>query len=226
VAFDLLAIGDRSLLETPFSERRAALETLGATVTAPLHLTQSTRDRSTAERWLVEFEGAGLDGVVSKALDGSYSPGKRMMFKTKHARTADVVLLGYRVHKSGHGVGSLLVGLYDADDVLRNVGGASAFTDARRLELVDELEPLVVRDASGEAVTGSTDRSRFSGNRDVSFVRVEPTRVLEVSYDQLEGARFRHSVQFSRWRPDREPRSCTFDQLEKVAGYDLADVLG
>jgi ATP-dependent DNA ligase len=225
VAFDLLSVGDRSLLDAPFSERRAALETLFASLAAPLHLTQTTSDRELAGRWLVEFEGAGLDGVVTKPLDAPYAPGKRIMFKTKHARTADVVLLGYRIHKSGSGVGSLLVGLYDADGTLHNVGGASAFTDKKRLELVDELEPLVIRDEAGEAVKGATDRSRFSASKDVSFVRLSPTRVLEVTYDQLEGARFRHSVQFFRWRPDRDARSCTFDQLEKVAGYDLGQVL-
>ncbi|MCU1414030.1 MAG: ATP-dependent ligase [Microbacteriaceae bacterium] len=225
VAFDLLSLGNRSLLDEPFSERRRALETLFAPITAPLHLTQTTTDRELAERWLVEFEGAGLDGVVTKPLDERYAPGKRVMFKTKHARTADVVLLGYRIHKSGSGVGSLLVGLYGSDGVLHNVGGASAFTDKKRLELVDELAPLVVRDESGEAVKGATDRSRFSASKDVSFVRLEPTRVLEVKYDQLEGARFRHSVQFFRWRPDRDATSCTFDQLEKVAGYDLGGVL-
>ncbi|MES2172131.1 MAG: ATP-dependent DNA ligase [Actinomycetota bacterium] len=226
VAFDLLSLDDRSLADEPFSSRRSALERLFAGVTAPLHLTQTTTDRDLAGRWLIEFEGAGLDGVVTKPLDAPYAPGKRVMFKTKHARTADVVLLGYRIHKSGSGVGSLLVGLYDSEGELHNVGGASAFTDARRRELVDELEPLVIRDESGEAVKGATDRSRFSAGKDVSFVRLEPSRVLEVNYDQLEGTRFRHSVQFFRWRPDRDATSCTFDQLEKVAGYDLGEVLG
>ena len=147
------------------------------------------------------------------------------MFKIKHARTADVVLLGYRVHKSGSGVGSLLLGLYDETGELQSVGGASAFSDARRLELVHELAPLVETDAAGRAVTGQTDRSRFTASKDTSFVRLRPERVLEVRYDQLEGRRFRHTVQFDRWRPDRDPRSCTYDQLEQVAAYDLADVL-
>ena len=140
--------------------------------------------------------------------------------------TADVVALGYRIHKSGQGVGSLLVGLYDDEGVLRNVGGVAAWSNARRLELVDELAPLVETDAAGQALTGETDRSRFSGSKDVSFVRLRPERVLEVRYDQLEGHRFRHTVQFERWRPDRDARSCTYDQLDTVAGYDLADVLG
>jgi ATP-dependent DNA ligase len=147
------------------------------------------------------------------------------MLKVKHHRTADVVLLGYRVHASGRGVGSLLLGLYDDAGVLRNVGGASAFSNARRLELVDELAPLVERDENGEAVKGETERSRFSSGKDVSFVSLRPERVLEVRYDQLEGMRFRHTVQFERWRDDREPRSCTFDQLERPVAYDLSDVL-
>lgn len=191
----------------------------------PVFLTRATDDAALARRWLAEFEGAGLDGVVAKRRDGGYAPGKRTMLKIKHVRTADVVLLGYRVHKSGRGVGSLLLGLHDAGR-LHNVGGASAFSDARRLELVDELEPLVERDADGAPVTGETDRSRFSGSKDVSFVRLRPERVLEVRYDQLEGMRFRHTVQFERWRPDRDPASCTFSQLEQVTAYDLAGVLG
>lgn len=225
VAFDLLHLDGRSLLAEPFEVRRAALELLFATLDAPLHLTQATRDAEVARRWLAEFEGAGLDGVVTKPLALPYAPGKRVMFKTKHKRTADVVALGYRIHKSGSGVGSLLVGLYGADGELRNVGGVSAFSDARRQSLVAELEPLVVRDGSGEAVTGETERSRFSASKDVTFVRLRPERVLEVRYDQMEGSRFRHTVQFERWRPDRDARSCGYDQLERPVAYDLGDVL-
>jgi ATP-dependent DNA ligase len=225
VAFDLLGLGDDSLLDRPFAERREALENLAQSLPAPIHLSQTTTDVDTARRWLVEFEGAGLDGVLAKPLAAPYSPGKRVMLKVKHKRTADVVLLGYRVHKSGQGVGSLLLGLHDGDGVLRNVGGASAFSDKKRLELVDELEPLVTRDADGAAVTGETDRSRFSSGKDVSFVRLEPSRVLEVRYDQMEGSRFRHTVQFDRWRPDRDPKSCTFEQLEIPVAYDLNEVL-
>jgi len=225
IAFDLLALGEESLLAEPFHQRRARLESLLDGARHPLHLTRTTTDRTTAERWLAEFEGAGLDGVVAKPLDHPYAPGKRTLLKIKHARTADVVALGYRIHKSGSGVGSLLVGLYDADGMLRQVGGVAAWSNERRQELVDELAPLVERDGSGEAVTAEGERSRFTGAKDVSFVRLRPERVLEVRYDQLEGARFRHTVQFERWRPDREARSCTYDQLETVAGYDLADVL-
>ncbi|WP_314095358.1 ATP-dependent DNA ligase [Microbacterium foliorum] len=226
IAFDLLAVGDEDLLTTPFEERRARLEALMSEVAHPLHITRTTRDRDAAVRWLQEFEGAGLDGVVAKPLDQPYAAGKRTLIKVKHARTADVVVLGYRIHKSGSGVGSLLVGLFDSDGTLRQVGGVAAWSDARRRELVDELAPLVERDDAGAAVTDEGERSRFSGSKDVSFVRLRPERVLEVRYDQLEGSRFRHTVQFARWRPDRDARSCTYDQLDTVAGYDLADVLG
>ena len=225
VAFDLLGLGDRSLLDAPFSERRDALETLVAPLGDPVHLTRITTDTDLARGWLTEFEGAGLDGVVAKPLRAAYAPGKRIMLKVKHHRTADVVVLGYRVHKSGSGVGSLLLGLYDDSGELRNVGGISAFSDKRRLELVDELAPLVERDEAGDAVTGETERSRFSSGKDVSFVRLEPSRVVEVRYDQMEGDRFRHTVQFDRWRPDRDARSCTFAQLEIPVAYDLSKVL-
>ena len=225
IGFDLLAREDADLMGRPFAERRAALVDLLADVPHPVHVTRATDDPSVAERWLTEFEGAGLDGVIAKPLAAAYAPGKRAMFKVKHARTADVVLLGYRIHRSGSGVGSLLLGLYDDAGELVSVGGASAFTDRRRRELVTELEPWVERDADGAAVTAESERSRFSGSKDVSFVRLRPERVLEVRYDQLEGRRFRHTVQFDRWRPDRDPRSCTYDQLESVAAYDLADVL-
>jgi ATP-dependent DNA ligase len=225
VAFDLLGRGERSLLDEPFRDRRAELEELVGALDDPVHITRTTTDVDVARRWLEEFEGAGLDGVVAKRLDAAYAPGKRIMLKVKHHRTADVVALGYRVHKSGRGVGSLLLGLYDADGALRNVGGASAFSDARRLELVEELDPLVRRDDAGEIVRGETERSRFSSGKDVSYVRLEPSRVLEVRYDQMEGDRFRHTVQFDRWRPDRDARSCTFEQLERPIAYDLSRVI-
>lgn len=225
ITFDLLARGDRDLQGEPFSERRAQLVDLLGAVPHPVHVTRTTDDPDLARRWLAEFEGAGLDGVIAKPLAQPYAPNKRTMFKIKHARTADVVLLGYRIHKSGEGVGSLLLGLYDDDGRLHGVGGASAFTDKRRRELIDELEPYVERDDEGAAVTGETDRSRFSASKDVSFVRLRPEQVLEVRYDQLEGMRFRHTVQFERWRPDREASSCTFAQLDAVSSYDLGDVL-
>jgi ATP-dependent DNA ligase len=225
VAFDLLMREGDNLQATPFAERRGALEELGSRFTAPLHLSQTTDNADLARRWLEEFEGAGLDGIVAKPLAAVYEQGKRRMLKVKHHRTADVVVLGYRVHASGSGVGSLLLGLYDADGALQNVGGASAFTDVRRRDLVDELDEHVVRDADGATVRGATERSRFTGSKDVSFVQLDATLVAEVRYDQMEGSRFRHTVQFERWRPDREARSCTYEQLDNARAYDLRRVL-
>ncbi|MCR2764094.1 ATP-dependent DNA ligase [Microbacterium sp. zg.B48] len=226
IAFDLLARGDRDLQSAPFQARRAELVELLTGLPHPIHVTRTTTDAATARRWLSEFEGAGLDGVVAKPLAQPYAPNKRTMFKIKHARSADVVALGYRVHKSGEGVGSLLVGLYTDEGQLHNVGAVSAWSNQRRLELIDELAPLVETDADGEALTGEGEKSRFSAaGRDSSFVRLRPERVLEVRYDQLEGRRFRHTVQFDRWRPDRDPRSCTFEQLESVSAYDVGAVL-
>ncbi|HET8616696.1 MAG TPA: ATP-dependent DNA ligase [Actinomycetales bacterium] len=227
VAFDLLADGDDDLMPRPFSERRARLEQLFASVDpgASLHLTRTTRDPDLATQWFQQFEGAGLDGVVAKPLTAAYQPGKRVMLKVKHHRTADVVVMGYRIHKSGRGVGSLLLGLYDGEGQLRQVGGSSAFSDARRLELIDELEPLVARDGSGERVVEQGEKSRFTGSRDVSWVRLRPELVAEVRYDQLENGRFRHTVQIERWRPDRDPSSCRYDQLEVPTAYDLDEVL-
>ncbi|MBK5248830.1 MAG: ATP-dependent DNA ligase [Actinomycetales bacterium] len=227
IAFDLLALGDDDLTGEPFAVRRERLEEALSMLApdAPIHLTRVTRDADLARDWFARFEGAGLDGVVAKPLAQPYRQGKRTMLKIKHHRTADAVVVGYRVHKSGSGVGSLLLGMYTDDGALVNVGGIAAFTNARRLELVDELAPLVARDESGEVVRGETDRSRFSANKDVSFVRLRPERVVEVAFDQLEGARFRHAVTFLRWRPDSEARSCTLDQVERAVGYDLDAVL-
>ncbi len=227
VAFDLLADGDMSLLDEPFGGRRARLEELlgGLDPAAPVHLTRVTADADVARSWFEAFEGAGLDGVVAKPLAATYQPGRRVMLKVKHKRTAEAVVVGYRRHKSGHGVGSLLLGLYDDAGRLLQVGGASAFTDARRLELVDELEPFVQRDADGAPVVADGERSRFSGSRDVTWVPLRPELVVEVTYDQMEAGRFRHTVQVARWRIDREPASCTYDQLERPLAYDLDAVL-
>lgn len=227
VAFDLLADGDLSLMDEPFGGRRSRLEQLlgGLSAHAPIHLTRVTGDAALARSWFAQFEGAGLDGVVAKPLAATYQPGKRVLLKVKHSRTAEAVVVGYRRHKSGQGVGSLLLGLYDDAGRLLQVGGASAFTDKRRLELIDELDAVVERDAAGEAVVADGERSRFSASRDVSWVRLRPELVVEVRYDQMEAGRFRHSVQVARWRIDRDPRSCTYDQLERPLAYDLDAVL-
>jgi ATP-dependent DNA ligase len=225
IAFDLLAEGDRSLLDTPFGERRAALEALLPSPSAPLFVSQVTDDSGLAERWLAEFEGAGLDGVVAKPVDSVYAPGKRTMLKIKHHRTADVIATGYRIHASGHGVGSILLSLYDDEGVLRQVGGVSAFTNRIRDEMIDVLEPMVALDEDGARIRGEGERNRFSSSKDTSFVVLRPELVLEVRYDQMEGDRFRHTVQLERWRPDRDARSCTFEQLEVPHAYDLGAVL-
>jgi ATP-dependent DNA ligase len=225
IAFDLLADGDRSLLDVPFGERRDALTALLPEPQAPLFVTRVTDDAVLAGQWLAEFEGAGLDGVVAKPVDAPYAPGKRTLLKIKHHRSADVIATGYRIHASGHGVGSLLLSLYDADGVLRQVGGVSAFTQQVRDALIEELAPLVAVDEHGDPVRGEGERNRFSSSKDTSFVVLRPERVLEVRYDQMEGDRFRHTVQLARWRPDRDARSCTFEQLEVPHAYDLGAVL-
>jgi len=227
ICFDILALGDDDLTGRPFGDRRTRLESVlsDVPVDAPVHLTRTTTDADTARDWFERFEGAGLDGVVAKSLAAPYQQGKRAMLKVKHSRTAEAVAVGYRVHKSGRGVGSLLLGLYDEHGTLYNVGGVSAFTDARRLELVDELAPLVVTDDQGDAVKGAADRSRFSGNKDGSFVRLRPERVVEVKFDQMEGQRFRHTVTLLRWRPDRDPESCLAAQVDRPIAYDLDVVL-
>jgi ATP-dependent DNA ligase len=227
ICFDILALGDEDLTAMPFGHRRQRLELAlsGLPSDAPVHLTRTTTDIDTARDWFLHFEGAGLDGIVAKPLAATYQPGKRAMLKIKHSRTAEAVVLGYRVHKSGAGVGSLLLGLFNDDGDLYPVGGVSAFTDARRLDLVDELAPLVVTDAEGDPVMGATDRSRFSSNKDTSFVRLRPERVVEVKFDQMEGPRFRHTVTLLRWRPDRDPESCLAAQVDRPIAYDLEAVL-
>ncbi|HEX5512615.1 MAG TPA: ATP-dependent DNA ligase [Actinomycetales bacterium] len=225
VAFDLLALGSESLMTSPFSERRSRLEEALEGVKAPIHLTRATPDPDEAVGWFSEFEGAGLDGVVAKPLAAAYQPGKRVMLKVKHSRTADAVVMGYRVHKSGQGVGSLLLGLYTDSGQLMQVGGASAFTAKRRLQLVDELDPYVMRDEQGEVMRGQGEPNRFQARADHSFVKLRPELVCEVKFDQMENHRFRHAVQFLRWRPDREARSCTYEQIERPLAYDLDAVL-
>ncbi len=240
VAFDLLALGDESYADRPFAERREALERALAGVAGPCFLTRTTTDPAEAESWFHRFEGAGLDGVVAKPLGAAYQPHVRSMLKIKHERTADVVLVGYREHKTSTPeqplIGSLLLGLY-TDYGLQHVGVSASFTAARRAELFTELQPLVCSlsehpwAAWEEWAIANPDRtpgtqSRWSQGKDLSFTPLRPERVLEVAYDHMEGRRFRHTAQFRRWRPDRDPESCRYDQLEEPVGYDLAEVLG
>ncbi|MYY07103.1 MULTISPECIES: ATP-dependent DNA ligase [unclassified Streptomyces] len=236
VAFDLLALGGDSLLDTPQADRRAVLEAALAEASAPVYLAPATTDPAVAGEWFDRYEGAGLDGVVAKPLDAPYRPDTRAMYKIKHERTADCVVAGYRFHKSGPVVGSLLLGLYDAAGALQHVGVCAAFPMKRRAELVTELEPLLtgVDDhpwrawARAEAHEGARlpgAPSRWSGKKDMSWVPLRPERVCEVAYDHMEGDRFRHTAQWRRWRPDRTPESCTYAQLEEVVRYDLAEVL-
>jgi ATP-dependent DNA ligase len=243
IAFDLLALGDDDLTDTPFAHRRAALERALATAAPPVHLTPITRDENTARLWFERFEGAGLDGLIAKHADLTYQPDKRVMTKIKHTRTADCVVAGYRVHKSvPDAIGSLLLGLYvddaappsqwqDRTGALAAVGVIGAFPLVRRRELFAELQSLVVDVADhpwswaaemGHAPEGG---SRWNPKKNLSFVPLRPERVVEVRYDYLEGARFRHPPQFVRWRPDRDPTSCGYAQLEQPTPFDLADVL-
>ncbi|MGI5135026.1 ATP-dependent DNA ligase [Streptomyces sp. CA-106110] len=239
VAFDLLALNDSSLLGVPLSDRRPLLERALSGVTPPVHLAPATTDRAVAEQWFQQYEGAGLDGVIAKPLTLPYRPDERVMFKVKHERTADVVVAGYRFHKSGPVVGSLLLGLHDDQGTLQHVGVSAAFPMKRRAELVQELEPLRMDDVSGhpwaawsDEVAHETARlpgapSRWSGKKDLSWVPLRPERVAEVAYDHMEnGVRFRHTARFRRWRPDRTPESCTYTQLEEPVRYDLAEILG
>jgi ATP-dependent DNA ligase len=255
IGFDLLALGDEDLTARPFSERRALLVEALSTAKAPIYVTPATGDLALARDWFGIFEGAGLDGVVAKPLDGPYLPDKRTMFKIKHARTADCVVAGFRWHKSGPIVGSLLLGLWDENSegaagqpkdrdgqtgrFLQHVGVAASFPMARRQELVDELAPYRMPDEElgqhpwgrwAEAQAHETSRmpgnvSRWNATKDLSFVPLRPELVVEVAYDQMEGNRFRHTAQFRRWRPDREPDSCGYEQLERVVSFRLADVL-
>jgi ATP-dependent DNA ligase len=238
VAFDLLALGDEALLELPFAQRRRRLEEALAAARPPIHLTPITTDAGTAAEWFSAFEGAGLDGVVAKGGDAPYRPDQRIMRKIKHERTADCVVAGFRWHKTGDVVGSLLLGLYNADGELQHVGVIGAFPMARRAELVTELAPLRENAVEGhpwqhwaEAVAHEANRlpgavSRWNAKKDLSWEPLRPERVVEVRYEHMEGTRFRHTAQFSRWRPDREPASCTYEQLEEPVKYDLGDLIG
>jgi ATP-dependent DNA ligase len=237
IAFDLLALGDVDYTETPFARRRSVLEGVLAAAGPPVHLTPVTTDKALATGWFSQFEGAGLDGLIAKPAAGIYEPDKRVMLKIKHERTADCVVAGYRVHKSGEGaIGSLLLGLYTAEGRLASVGVVGAFPMARRKELFSEMQPLVTtfdahpwnwaQHQAGERTPRKAEASRWNADKDLSFIPLRPERVLEVRYDHMEGARFRHTTQFVRWRPDRDPRSCTYAQLEEPVGFDLGEILG
>jgi ATP-dependent DNA ligase len=238
VVWDLLAEGDDDLRAVPLEQRRARLEAAVKGATPPLHLTPATRDRATAEDWFARFEGAGLDGVIAKRLEDGYQPGKRAMLKIKHQRTADCVVAGFRWHKNGPGtlVGSLLLGLYDDSGTLHHLGIASSFTAKRRAELVEELAPLRENaleghpwrawrgeeGADGQRRPGAT--SRWNRGKDLSWEPLRIERVCEVSYDHMQGSRFRHATHFQRWRPDKRPEDCRYDQLEETAAFELARI--
>jgi len=238
VAFDLLAASGKSLMRTPQLERRTQLEKLFKKIRRPLYLTPMTRDRDVAIDWLQRFEGAGLDGVIAKPATATYQPGKRAMFKIKHVRTADCVVAGFRWHKSGKdAVGSLLLGLYDDAGMLQHVGVTSAFTMAMRKQLVKEFAPLrktALRDhpwrewagAAAESTRMPGGQSRWSAGKDLSWEPLRIERVCEVKYDHMEGDRFRHATVFQRWRPDKQPRDCRYDQLEVTPAYELEKVFG
>jgi ATP-dependent DNA ligase len=236
IAFDVLAVGEDDLTGQPFVQRRAVLEQVLRDVRPPVHLTPATTDRELALRWFEQFEGARLDGVVAKPLDGSYQPNKRVMFKIKHGRTADCVVAGYRLHKSGpDAIGSLLLGLHNVDGSLASVGVIGAFPMAERRNLFVELQPLVTtfdehpwnwaKQIEGVRNPRDYEGSRWNAGKDLSFVPLRPERVVEVRYDHMEGVRFRHTAQFVRWRPDRTPQSCTFDQLDQPISFDLNDIV-
>jgi len=242
VAFDLLALGDDDLMAQPFARRRALLEQSLGHVGGSVHLTRVSSDAAEGQRWFETFEGAGLDGLVCKPLTAPYSPDKRVMLKVKHARTADCVVAGWRAHKQRGPegqelLGSLMLGLFDDAGVLQSVGVCATFTMQRRAELVEQLAPLALEDgdehpwsAWQDAAAHEKSRlpgavSRWSAGKTLDWHPLRPDLVVEVGYDAMEGSRFRHTTQFKRWRPDRDPASCTYEQLERPVRYDLADVL-
>ncbi|MEU4621428.1 ATP-dependent DNA ligase [Actinoplanes sp. NPDC023801] len=236
VAFDLLALGEEDLTELPFHRRREMLVKALEKAGPPVYVTPATEDLETARRWFAEFEGAGLDGLIAKSRDLTYQPDKRVMAKVKHKRTADCVVAGYRVHKSAENrIGSLLLGLHDERGVLVSVGVIGSFPMKVREELFEELQPLVTTfeghpwnwaaHEQGERTPRKNEVSRWNAGKDLSFTPLRPERVVEVRYDYMEGIRFRHTAQFERWRPDREPVTCTYEQLERPVRFDLAEVL-
>ena len=225
VAFDLLALRGADLRGEPFEQRRGQLETLVPPLGLPWSLTPSTRDIEVARRWFGEFESAGCDGIVAKRLDGPYREGERDMTKVKHRRTADVVVGGYRVHQHGGAIGSLLLGMYDDAGQLHFIGHCSGFPDEQRVELLGRFEALRSGDSFGEMARRPGAQSRWSSDRDTEWTPVRPEVVLEVSYDQVTGGRFRHATRFERWRSDKNPEQCTIDQLERPPGLGFSDVV-
>jgi ATP-dependent DNA ligase len=225
VAFDVLAIEGGDLRAAPFRERRERLEGLLADYGTPWNLTPSTTDIDVARRWFDEFEAAGCDGVVAKRLDGAYVEGKRDMVKLKHRREVDCVVGGYRVHKDGDKIGSILLGLYDANQELHFIGHCSGFSDHDRTEMLRQLEQIRTEDSFGDEVRRPGGESRWSAGKDLSWVPVQPGVVVEISYDQLTGGRFRHATRFERWRPDKDAEMCTMDQLERPEGPGFARVV-
>lgn len=237
VFFDLLALDDQDMTGEPFERRRTELESLLKKAKAPIHMTPATRDVATARDWFQRFEGAGLDGVMAKSLDGIYAPNKRTMLKVKHERDCDCVVAGFRWHKDAENeaIGSLLLGLYDATGALQHVGVCASFTQKKRRELVDFLAPYR-RDAlknhpwrswaesEGENQRMPGGQSRWSQGKDLSWEPLRPDLVVEVAYEHMQGTRFRHMAQFRRWRTDKPPEDCTYEQLEVVAPHELASI--
>lgn len=225
IAFDLLAYKGEDLRGRPFSERRGALVDLLGSLEDRWHLTPQTDDEDVAKRWFDEFESAGCDGIIAKKPDLVYEHGKRAMTKIKHRRTVDVVVGGFREHKDGGKIGSLLLGLYNENGDLHFIGHCSGFPDVDRVEIFDRFTELVSDDSFGEDARMPGGQSRWSGDKDLSWTPVKPGVVIEVSYDQLEGERFRHATRFHRWRPDKDPEQCTTDQLELPEGPDFREVV-
>ncbi len=225
VAFDLLAFEGSDLRAAPFSERRSRLESLISGLGGLWSLTPSTTDRATGLRWFDEFEAAGCDGIVAKRLDGPYVEGKREMIKVKHRRSVDCVVGGYRVHKDGDKIGSILLGLYD-DEQLHFIGHCSGFTNQDRVAILHQFEAIQAEDSFGHEVRRPGVESRWSAGKDLSWVPVEPGVVVQISYDQLTGGRFRHVTRFERWRPDKDADQCTIDQLARPSGPGFDDLVG
>lgn len=239
VAFDVLALDTTSLLDTPFTDRRSLLETMAGAFDAPIHLAPTTQDYEQALVWFDELEGAGLDGLIAKPLDGIYTPDKRSQLKLKHVRTIDCVVAGYRIHKSGDGVGSLVLGLHDDSGELRHVGVAASFTAKKRVELLDIVRPLELTDLSehpwaswmdpeaheGTSMPGAPSRWSGANGRDQSWIALRPERVVEVKYVLATDGRFRGTTRLLRWRPDREPESATMDQFPEPPEFDIRSML-